>query len=415
MGKAVPTVNILRAQLDPDGHSQNPASSDVQDHERKVVLKEDKLLQMFQPGIKHRKTGTPGADASTCASRAPPHAALVTTPGAGVGLASTRAPTLHALVRAADEANKEADAASAAEMTTGSIVVDKSQGLLGGNFSWMPLQSQRMPNVSAATAAEVTDKAAADKADKADKAVMSHLLQLAPTALEDELRSLGETTQPNWPPWQLRDRLEGLDELRAVLRLFARVIANVNHFDDAFELMQKMLAILLRSHQETFLSNPELGPALQALHKAQRSQTLVHKSLRRMKNRLLHAAFEEWRDGYLESKEDWDREALDPPPSPPASDRRVSSSRFVTPLGSQLPPPPAAAITDEMKAELAKLKDLFDGGLLPEHLYEAKLKMMLGLPSTLPATTEYKELGVLPRIPSRRFSGSRSCSMRPDA
>jgi hypothetical protein len=169
--------------------------------------------------------------------------------------------------------------------------------------------------------------------------------------------------------------------------------------------MQKMLAILLRSHQETFLSNPELGPALQALHKAQRSQTLVHKSLRRMKNRLLHAAFEEWRDGYLDAKEDWDREALDPPPSPPASDRRVSSSRFVTPLGSQLPPPPAAAITDEMKAELAKLKDLFDVGLLPEHLYEAKLKMMLGLPSTLPATTEYKELGVLPRIPSRRFSG----------
>ena len=73
-------------------------------------------------------------------------------------------------------------------------------------------------------------------------------------------------------------------------------------------------------------------------------------------------------------------------------------------VAAALPPPPAAAITDEMKAELAKLKDLFDGGLLPEHLYEAKLKMMLGLPSTLPAPTEYKELGVLPRIPSPRFS-----------
>ena len=58
-------------------------------------------------------------------------------------------------------------------------------------------------------------------------------------------------------------------------------------------------------------------------------------------------------------------------------------------VAAALPPPPAAAITDEMKAELAKLKDLFDGGLLPEHLYEAKLKMMLGLPSALPATTEY--------------------------
>jgi hypothetical protein len=45
-----------------------------------------------------------------------------------------------------------------------------------------------MPNVSAATAAKVTDKAAADnadKADKADKAVMSHLLQLAPTGVND--------------------------------------------------------------------------------------------------------------------------------------------------------------------------------------------------------------------------------------
>jgi DNA polymerase III delta prime subunit len=46
-------------------------------------------------------------------------------------------------------------------------------------------------------------------------------------------------------------------------------------------------------------------------------------------------------------------------------------------------------ITDEMKADLAKLKDLFDSGLLSEHLYEAKLKMMLGLPSALPATTDY--------------------------
>jgi len=82
----------------------------------------------------------------------------------------------------------------------------------------------------------------------------------------------------------------------------------------------------------------------------------------------------------------------------------VRSGAAMIGVAAALPPPPAAAITDEMKAELAKLKDLFDGGLLPEHLYEAKLKMMLGLPSTLPATTECKELGVLPRIPSRRFS-----------
>ena len=291
---------------------------------------------------------------------------MKTTPGAGVGLASTRVPTLNALVHAADEANKEVDAASSAEMTASSIV-DKSQGLLGESFSWMP-------KVSAATAAKVTDKAAVDKAAVADKALVSHLLQLAPTALELELRSLGETTQPGLPPRQLRGRLEGLDELRAVLRFFARVLANVDHFDDAFERMQKIFAILLRSHQETFLSNPELRPELQALRKAQSSQTLVHKSLRRMKNRMLHAAFEKWRDSYLEAKEDWTREALDPPPSLPASYRRVSSSRFGMPLGSQQE---AWSLAEDPLSKIKRLKELLDIGALTHEQFASKRDELL--------------------------------------
>jgi hypothetical protein len=64
---------------------------------------------------------------------------------------------------------------------------------------------------------------------------------------------------------------------------------------------------------------------------------------------------------------------------------------------SQLSP---ATIADEMKAELTRLKDLFDGGLLPEHLYEAKLKMMLGLPFASPAATASASQP-LPPLPSR--------------
>ena len=152
----------------------------------------------------------------------------------------------------------------------------------------------------------MTDKAAADqadKADKADKAVMSHLLQLAPTALEDELRSLGETTQPNWPPWQLRDRLEGVDELRAVLRHLTRELEAVKHADHDYERMQRMLVIFLRLVQTRSASERlELAPSLQALHKVQHIQAIVHKALLRMQHRMVPAAFEQWRDTYLAAK-----------------------------------------------------------------------------------------------------------------
>ena len=39
-----------------------------------------------------------------------------------------------------------------------------------------------------------------------------------------------------------------------------------------------------------------------------------------------------------------------------------------------------APVVDKLKAELARMKDLFDSGLLPENIYEAKIKMLLDLP-----------------------------------
>lgn len=39
-----------------------------------------------------------------------------------------------------------------------------------------------------------------------------------------------------------------------------------------------------------------------------------------------------------------------------------------------------APVVDKLKAELARMKDLFDSGLLPENIYEAKVKMLLDLP-----------------------------------
>jgi hypothetical protein len=89
---------------------------------------------------------------------------------------------------------------------------------------------------------------------------------------------------------------------------------------------------------------------------------------------LLHAAFEEWRDGYLDAKEDWDREALDPPPSPPASDRRVSSSRFVTPLGSQQE---AWSPAEDPLSKIKRLKELLDIGALTHEQFASKRDELL--------------------------------------
>ena len=161
---------------------------------------------------------------------------------------------------------------------------------------------------------------------------MNHLLQLDPTALETELRSLGETKQvseapacneggnqvseapgswrvsvaPGGPPWEVvdsGDSLEGLAELRAVLRLFTRELEAVKHADHDYERMQRMLIIFLRLVQTRSASERlELAPSLQALHKVQRIQAVVHKALLRMQHRMVPAAFEQWRDTYLARK-----------------------------------------------------------------------------------------------------------------
>ena len=232
---------------------------------------------------------------------------------------------LRTLVHVADQANQEATAAFAAAMTVASEVNKTST-------PWTFLSNR---TTVAAAAAKVADKAPVDKAakaDKADKAVMSHLLQLDPTALETELRSLGETNQvseapacneggnqvseapgswratvaPGGPPWELvdsGDSLEGLAELRAVLRLFTRELEAVKHADHDYERMQRMLVIFLRLVQTRSASERlELAPLLQALHKVQQIQAIVHKALLRMQHRMVPAAFEQWRDTYLAAK-----------------------------------------------------------------------------------------------------------------
>ena len=50
--------------------------------------------------------------------------------------------------------------------------------------------------------------------DKADKAVMSHQLQLDPTALEAELRSLGETNRVSEAPGSSAGRQGGEECIR---------------------------------------------------------------------------------------------------------------------------------------------------------------------------------------------------------
>ena len=217
----------------------------------------------------------------------------------------------------ADQANQEATAAIAAAMTVASEV----------NKTPAPWTFHSNRTAAAATAAKGADKAAADKASadktekaaKADKAVMSHLLQLDPTALEAELRSLGQTNRVSeapgsWqatvaaggPPWQLLDTgdlLEGLAELRAVLRLFTRELDAVKHADHDYERMQRMLIIFLRLVQTRSASERlELAPLLQALHKVQHRQAIVHKALLRMQHRMVPAAFEQWRHTYLAAK-----------------------------------------------------------------------------------------------------------------
>ena len=103
----------------------------------------------------------------------------------------------------ADQANQEATAAIAAAMTVASEV----------NKTPAPWTFHSNRTAAAATAAKGADKAAADKASadktekaaKADKAVMSHLLQLDPTALEAWARRIRSPRllAPGGPAWPL--------------------------------------------------------------------------------------------------------------------------------------------------------------------------------------------------------------------
>jgi hypothetical protein len=82
---------------------------------------------------------------------------------------------LRTLVHVADQANQEATAAFAAAMTVATEGKKTSA-------PWTFLSNR---TAVAAAAAKVADKAPVDKAAKADKAVMSHLLQLDPTGVND--------------------------------------------------------------------------------------------------------------------------------------------------------------------------------------------------------------------------------------
>jgi hypothetical protein len=175
---------------------------------------------------------------------------------------------LQTLIRAADEAHDKAAAAASAAATS-----SKTKG--------------RKAGAAAATVSAAADDAAAAAAAAAaaDEAVVSHLLHLNPSALDLELRGLGGsggllTTALRLVPGQGggashggasqgTERLpEGLSELRAVLHCFGRALSTGRDF----ELLQTVLAVFLRMHQETLAAAPELLPALRALHASQGSR-----------------------------------------------------------------------------------------------------------------------------------------------
>jgi len=77
-----------------------------------------------------------------------------------------------------------------------------------------PRPTGRGIGATVAKATDKADKATADKVAKADKAVMSHQLQLDPTALEAEPRSLGETNRVYEAPGSSAGRQGGEECIR---------------------------------------------------------------------------------------------------------------------------------------------------------------------------------------------------------
>ena len=186
---------------------------------------------------------------------------------------STLRTTLQTLVLIAEEANEKVVAAAAAAQSAPT--------------------SKKKSARAATTAAEVEGLAA-------DQAVIHHLMSLNASELDTALRSVGSSGGPLKGPDGLT---EGIREVRTVVRLFVRTIANVNHRGGDFEWMQTMLAIFLRLHQETFIrETAALYPGLEALFASQRKQTVLHKALMRLRYGKQQPIFEQWREAVKEFK-----------------------------------------------------------------------------------------------------------------
>jgi hypothetical protein len=235
--------------------------------------------------------------------------------------------TLQTLVLIAEEANEKVVVAAAAAQSAPS--------------------SKKKSARAAKTAAEVEGLAA-------DEAVIRHLMSLNASELDTALRSVGSSGGPLKGPDGLT---EGLREVRTVVRLFGRTIANVNHRGGDFEWMQTMLAIFLRLHQETFIrETAALYPGLEALFASQRRQTVLHKALMRLRYGKQQPIFEQWREAAKEFK----RERL-----AEEAARAEAAAAFASELAAAQP------LIDSILDEMLEDADRVNDPILDEMLEEA--------------------------------------------
>ena len=240
---------------------------------------------------------------------------------------STLRTTLQTLVLVAEEANEKVVVAAAAAQSAPN--------------------SKKKSARAAKTAAEVEGLAA-------DEAVIRHLMSLNASELDTALRSVGSSGGPLKGPDGLT---EGLREVRAVVRLFGRTIANVNHRGGDFEWMQTMLAIFLRLHQETFIrETAALYPGLEALFASQRKQTVLHKALMRLRYGKQHPIFEQWREAAKEFR----RERL-----AEEAARAEAAAAFASELAAAQP------LIDSILDEMLEDADRVNDPILDEMLEEA--------------------------------------------
>ena len=240
---------------------------------------------------------------------------------------STLRTTLQTLVLIAEEANEKVVVAAAAAQSAPS--------------------SKKKSARAAKMAAEVEGLAA-------DEAVIRHLMSLNASELDTALRSVGSSGGPLKGPDGLT---EGLREVRAVVRLFGRTIANVNHRGGDFEWMQTMLAIFLRLHQETFIrETAALYPGLEALFASQRRQTVLHKALMRLRYGKQQPIFEQWREAAKEFR----RERL-----AEEAARAEAAAAFASELAAAQP------LIDSILDEMLEDADRVNDPILDEMLEEA--------------------------------------------